>query len=153
MPICCLIYIHHNQNTVYEIFTLNVYVANRVAWQWTETVVKMIFPIYFLCNPYNLRSLRNSSNSDNHYRLFVKLFYWTSPIYGFLIWIKLHSRKVHSPPSVVLVCDLVPVSPNPVITYPFPNFNGKTVEVWEWISNFIPHFVVDVITLILLKVC
>ena len=21
------------------------------------------------------------------------------------------------------------------ITYPFPNFNGYTVEVWEWISN------------------
>ena len=27
------------------------------------------------------------------------------------------------------------------ITYPFPNFNGVTVEVWEWISNFIPHFI------------
>ena len=26
------------------------------------------------------------------------------------------------------------------ITYPFPNFNGATVEVWEWISNYIPHF-------------
>ena len=25
------------------------------------------------------------------------------------------------------------------ITYPFPNFNGATVDVWEWISNFIPH--------------
>ena len=24
--------------------------------------------------------------------------------------------------------------------YPFPNFNGVAVEVWEWISNFIPHF-------------
>ena len=26
------------------------------------------------------------------------------------------------------------------ITYPFPDFNGATVEVWEWINNFIPHF-------------
>ena len=26
------------------------------------------------------------------------------------------------------------------IIYPFPNFNGATVEVCEWISNFIPHF-------------
>ena len=26
------------------------------------------------------------------------------------------------------------------ITYPSLNFNGTTVEVWEWISNFIPHF-------------
>ena len=25
------------------------------------------------------------------------------------------------------------------ITYPFPNFIGTTVEVWEWISNFMPH--------------
>ena len=32
------------------------------------------------------------------------------------------------------------------ITYPLPNFNGTTVEVWEWISNFIPHFPVHVIT-------
>ena len=26
------------------------------------------------------------------------------------------------------------------ITYPFLNFNSATVEVWEWISNFTPHF-------------
>ena len=28
------------------------------------------------------------------------------------------------------------------ISYP----NGYTVEVWEWINNFIPHFMMDVIT-------
>ena len=32
------------------------------------------------------------------------------------------------------------------ISYPFPNFNGSTVEVWEWISNFILHILMDVIT-------
>ena len=32
------------------------------------------------------------------------------------------------------------------ITYPFPNFNGCAIEVWEWISEFIPHFILDVIT-------
>ena len=32
------------------------------------------------------------------------------------------------------------------ITYPFPHFNGSTVEVWEWISNFTPHIMMDVIT-------
>ena len=26
------------------------------------------------------------------------------------------------------------------ITCPFPNFNGTAVHVWEWISNFNPHF-------------
>ena len=32
------------------------------------------------------------------------------------------------------------------ITYPFLNFNGSTVEVKEWISNFILHFTGHVIT-------
>ena len=32
------------------------------------------------------------------------------------------------------------------ITYPFPNFNGGTVVVWEWLSNLIPYFIMDVIT-------
>ena len=31
-------------------------------------------------------------------------------------------------------------------TYPFPNFSGATVEVWEWISYFTPHFEMYVIT-------
>ena len=30
------------------------------------------------------------------------------------------------------------------IIHPFPNVNGCTFEVWEWISNFIPHLIVDV---------
>ena len=30
------------------------------------------------------------------------------------------------------------------IIYPFPN--GTTIEVWEWISNFISHFIMDIIT-------
>ena len=25
--------------------------------------------------------------------------------------------------------------------HPFPNFNGCTVDVWEWINNFTPHFI------------
>ena len=32
------------------------------------------------------------------------------------------------------------------IAYPVPNFNGCTIKVWEWISNFTPHLLVDVIT-------
>ena len=32
------------------------------------------------------------------------------------------------------------------ITYPFLNFNGATVEIKEWINNFIPHFSRHVIT-------
>ena len=32
------------------------------------------------------------------------------------------------------------------ITYPFPNFNGATVKIWEGISNFLPYFIINVIT-------
>ena len=32
------------------------------------------------------------------------------------------------------------------ITYQFPNINGATIEVWEWLSYFILHFMIDVIT-------
>ena len=31
-------------------------------------------------------------------------------------------------------------------TYPFPNFNGCNVEDCEWISNFVPHVIMNVIT-------
>ena len=34
------------------------------------------------------------------------------------------------------------------ITYPFPNFNGYTVEVSEWISTYISYFMMDVITVL-----
>ena len=30
------------------------------------------------------------------------------------------------------------------ITYHFTNFNGF-IEVWEWMSDFIPHVIMDVI--------
>ena len=32
------------------------------------------------------------------------------------------------------------------ITYPFTNFNDAIVQVWEWISNFVPHITGNVIT-------
>ena len=32
------------------------------------------------------------------------------------------------------------------IVDPFPNFNGATIEVWEWMHNFIPHFTGRMIT-------
>ena len=33
------------------------------------------------------------------------------------------------------------------ITYPFPNFRGATVEVWECVINFIPYFIMGVIAI------
>ena len=36
------------------------------------------------------------------------------------------------------------------MNYLFTNFSGCTFEIWEWISNFIPHFTEHVINLFLL---
>ena len=40
----------------------------------------------------------------------------------------------------------IPYKVSDEITYPFPNINGETVEVWEGISNFILHTAEHVIT-------
>ena len=36
----------------------------------------------------------------------------------------------------VWISNHVPIKQWDEVTYPFPNFNGCTVKVWEWISNF-----------------
>ena len=36
------------------------------------------------------------------------------------------------------------------IPYPFPNFNGATVEVWEWIRHFFPHQACDCLSMLVL---
>ena len=55
------------------------------------------------------------------------------PLHGFILnpaWI---SNNTHSN-----VCD--------ENTYPFPNYNGCTIEVCLWLRNFIPYFIMDAIT-------
>ena len=37
------------------------------------------------------------------------------------------------------------------MTYPFIKCNRCTIEVWEWMDNFIPHFLIDLITYRLIK--
>ena len=32
------------------------------------------------------------------------------------------------------------------IIYPFPNFYGAAGKVWQWLDNFIPKFIMNVIT-------
>ena len=32
------------------------------------------------------------------------------------------------------------------ITYPIPNFNGCTTEIWKWMSNGILVIILDVVT-------
>ena len=55
---------------------------------------------------------------------------------------KLNTR---SPPPFTSVNKYIHYKVWDEITYPFQNFNGCTVEVWEWINNSIPYFTGHVI--------
>ena len=51
--------------------------------------------------------------------------------------------------STLILAWIINHMPNKVwyeITFPFQNFNGATVDIWEWISNFIPNFEMGAIT-------
>ena len=51
-----------------------------------------------------------------------------------LTWINLNTAWISNP---------IPTQVGDEITYPLPNLNGYTVEVWEWITNFMPHIMMD----------
>ena len=59
---------------------------------------------------------------------------------------------IHSQTSIVTLLKLTWISNQMAkkvcneIPNPFPSFNGCTVEVWRWDSNFIPNIIMDVTT-------
>ena len=73
----------------------------------------------------------------HHYNLFNKALFGVFYSWGPFYWHGLISAWIsnHMPSEVW-----------DEITYPFPNLNGCTFEVWKWISNFIPHNVMHAFT-------
>ena len=60
----------------------------------------------------------------------------------------LYTSIIQDPPLLLIPPRISNHMPGTVwdeITCPFPDVNGATVEVWEWISNFIPHFIMDIL--------
>ena len=55
-------------------------------------------------------------------------------------------KQMQSNPIPALISNYIRYKIWDEITYPFSNFHGAAVEVWECISNFIPHFTGHVIT-------
>ena len=76
-------------------------------------------------------------NISNHIFIFLWFVLYTS---GPFYW--------HGLPLIpVWICNYIHYKVWDEITHPFLNLNGATVEVWDWISNFItPHFSRYVIT-------
>ena len=63
-------------------------------------------------------------------RYFVRDIHWSPVNSRFATWLSNH-----------LPCQLWDEN-----TYPFPNFNDCIVEVWEWISYFLQHFIMNAST-------
>ena len=55
-----------------------------------------------------------------------------------------HYYRIPSIPG--LICNHIIRKVWEEITYSFSNINGLTFEIWEWINNSIPHFMIGVIT-------
>ena len=54
-----------------------------------------------------------------------------------LTWIDLNPPRISNKRPIKVLDE---------INYPFPILNDCTVEVWEWMNNFISHFIMDVLS-------
>ena len=71
---------------------------------------------------------------------------WTPHILGCIVYpLSTTSIGLFNKHNLTLIqawiCNHMPGKMCDESAYPFPNFSGCTVEVWEWISNFVPHFI------------
>ena len=83
-----------------------------------------------------------STESDLHSALIIALLYALS--YEKLIKMRLKCTNKTLVPA--WISNYIHYKVWDEITYPFPNFKGATIEVWEWISNFFTHFMMAMIT-------
>ena len=83
---------------------------------------------------------RDTTSKSDDLNNAIGKFYWVKPRpqhHNILTWINLNPAGISNHTPSKLWDEII---------YPLPNFNGCTVEVWKWISNFISHFIIDVIT-------
>ena len=89
-------------------------------------------------------------NTNGHYEVKSKYDYSLEQFsLVYVIEKQLDNRSLFYWHGLILIPSLIsnmPIKLWDEITYPFPNFNGATVEVWEWISTVMLHFIMDLIT-------
>ena len=94
-------------------------------------------------------SIHRAILNDDIIPTLVTLNHWNSPINCMLM-----PLLGHLGPLLLTWINFIPAwisyhLPSKVwdeITYAYSNFNGCTIEVWEWISNFFPHLKIRAIT-------
>ena len=91
-----------------------------LGWEFVRNDPVCVFTFFFL-----LKTMQHRNDITREYYSFYKKGLTLIPA-----WISKH----------------MPIRLWDAITYPFSNVSGRTVAVWEWISNFTPHFVMYVVT-------
>ena len=76
------------------------------------------------------------------YLLYIRYIYTISFNAHLIGWRGISIQEVFEHRCVRCIRFHVPSKMWSEITHPFPNFNASTVEVREWISNFIPQFII-----------
>ena len=94
---------------------------------------------FFGRTAYNTNRRKLLKNLNRILRTSVKDFRMIMLFCSSSIW----SPGGNKPASTLIptcISNYMPSKVRDKFTYPLPNFNVCTVEVWEWIRNFIPHF-------------
>ena len=137
-------------------YTLPRTIGHWAAWYSMELHDKMAFHQAILCWMTWLIYTRQKTHKDIHTscgraiecllgEFRRKWSCWNFGCRSFSLHSDAHLSFV-SIPTWISTCNHMSSKLCSEITYPFPNLNDFTVEVWEWIGTFILHFIMDMIT-------
>ena len=130
VPVIFIIYCHNNRPCFHQ---------TRSAWSLDQGLNKndsfqqfCPYSYKFLCNAGTAHHIPRPSHMSLNFVTVRAQLQTAGPL--LLTWINFD------------ICNYIHYKVWNEINYPFLNFNGDTIEVWEWINNFIPHFARHVIT-------
>ena len=116
-----------------------IYISKRGPRNLTKTDTFHQFPGLVITNSCSFPILWKITSLWKPHDLFFVLYKLYCNLH-FLCWFPHHSSieetSRHSR-STGTISNYIHHNMCDEITYPFPNFNGEAIEVWEWICNFI----------------
>ena len=135
----------HQLNSKRQMWPSDLTLAMTLTLNFSRSNMK-----FAISQPKVVRLPRNKKQTyrfecDNGFDLAMTLIFEFSKSYVILtIWWPRSGVMIYQ--IVTGVTSNVGVPSTHLVIHPFPNLKGYTVEVWEWISNFIPRFIKDVVT-------
>ena len=116
---------------------------SMATWRIIPKILKKIYASRCISQTFSIPnisiSLNSNTESDSQCNGIVRRMLLLPCLQGSICW---HGLSL----IPAWICNYIHYKERDEITYPFPKFNGTTVEVWKWVSNFIPHFTGQAIT-------